>query len=168
VLVGEGPHLLAVDADHAHQLLFLQQWYDQQSPSACKLGESALRVIRLRQQIVDMDNVLCPGEAAKGSFRMGVNDRFTLPQLGVGRRRAAERKLPEATIFIERHRGEVRLAYARRVFQHRLEYRFQFTGRTGDDAQHFRGRRLLFHSLSSRVRACTSSNSRTFWIAMAA
>src|SRR5262249_43605165 len=71
VLVGEGPHLLTVDADDAHQLLFLQHWYDQQSPSASKLGESALRVVRLHQQIVDMDNVLCPGEAAKGSFRMG-------------------------------------------------------------------------------------------------
>jgi hypothetical protein len=79
VLVGEGPHLLTVDADDAHQLLFLQHWYDQQSPSASKLGESALRVVRLRQQIVDMDNVLCPGEAAKGSFRMGVKEWFTLP-----------------------------------------------------------------------------------------
>src|SRR5262245_41742690 len=41
VLVGEGPHLLTVDADDAHQLLFIQHWYDQQSPSASKLGESA-------------------------------------------------------------------------------------------------------------------------------
>jgi hypothetical protein len=59
-----------------------------------------LRVVRLRQKIVDMHNVLCPGEAAKGSFWMGPDDGFTLPQFGVGRRCAVERNMPEPAIFV--------------------------------------------------------------------
>src|SRR6476619_7024718 len=76
LLVGERAHLLAIDSDDAQQLLLLEQRYDQQSPGAGRLGESSLRMIRLRQQIVDMNNALCSGEAAKGSFWMGANHGF--------------------------------------------------------------------------------------------
>jgi hypothetical protein len=74
---------------------------------------------------------------------MGADDGFTLPQLGVGRRGAVERNMSERTIFVQHHGAEVRLAYAGRVFQHRLEYRLKRAGRAGNYTQHLGGRGLL-------------------------
>jgi hypothetical protein len=99
-----------------------------------------------------MDNVLCPGEAAKWSIRMGVDDGFTLPQLGVGSRGAVVRNMSERTIFVQRHGAEVRLAYAGRVFQHRPEYRLQFARRTADDLENLRGRGLLLQGFAKFVK----------------
>src|SRR5262249_23615237 len=100
-----------------------------------------------------MDNVLCPGEAAKWSIRMGADDGFTLPQLGVGRRGAVERNRSERTIFVQRHGAEVRLAYAGRVFQHRLEYRLKLARRAADDTEDLRSRGLLLQCLAQII--CT-------------
>src|SRR5215467_7845471 len=98
-----------------------------------------------------MDNVLCPGEAAKWSIRMGADDGFTLPQLGVGRRGAMERNRSERTIFVQRHGAEVRLAYAGRVFQHRLEYRLKLARRAVDDLEYLRRRSLLLQAFAQLV-----------------
>jgi len=111
-----------------------------------------LCVVWLRQDIVDMDNVLCPGEAAKWSIRMGVDDGFTLPQLGVGSRGAVVRNMSERTIFVQRHGAEVRLAYAGRVFQHRPEYRLKRARRAADDLEHLRRRSLLLQRLAQLVK----------------
>src|SRR5262245_57008085 len=100
-----------------------------------------------------MDNVLCPGETAKWSIRMGADDGFTLPQLGVGRRGAMERNRSERTIFVQRHGAEVGLAYAGRVFQHRVEYRLKLARRAADDLEHLRRRRLLLQCLAQIARA---------------
>src|SRR5262245_25719878 len=100
-----------------------------------------------------MDNVLCPGEAAKWSIRMGAENGFAPPQLGVGRRGAVGRNMSERTIFVQRHGAEVRLAYAGRVFQHRLEYRLKLARRAADDLEHLRSRRLLLQRLAEIVRA---------------
>src|SRR5437660_3552581 len=108
---------------------FLKQRHNQQGPSASKIGEPAPRVLRLRQDIFDMDHPLGSREVAEGGFRMGADDGFAPPQLGVGRRRTMERNMPESAIFVERHGAEVRLAYARRVLQHRVEHGLQFAGR---------------------------------------
>jgi hypothetical protein len=40
-------------------------------------------------------------------------------------------------------RAEIRITYPCRVLQHCLEYELQLPGRSGDDAQYFRCRRLL-------------------------
>src|SRR5262245_47890764 len=98
-----------------------------------------------------MDNVLCPGEAAKWSIRMGPENGFTLPQLGVGRRGAVARNMAKRTIFVQRHGAEVRLAYAGRVFQHRLEYRLKRARRAADDLEHLRRRSLLLQRLAQLV-----------------
>ena len=50
-----------------------------------------------------------------------------------------------------------------------IEHRLQIEGRPADHLEHVAGRGLVFQrSLSSRVRACTSSNRRAFSIAMTA
>ena len=65
--------------------------------------------------------------------------------------------------------AELGLAKSRRIRQHGLEHRLQLAGRAGDDLQHLGGCGLLLQRLgSSRVRACTSSNSRTFSMAITA
>ena len=65
--------------------------------------------------------------------------------------------------------AEIGLADAHRVRQHGLEHGLQLAGRTADDLQHVGGRGLLLEdSVSSLVRACTSSNRRTFSIAITA
>src|SRR5215471_272296 len=98
-----------------------------------------------------MDNVLCPGEAAKWSIRMGADDGFTLPQLGVGKWGAVVRNMSERTIFVQRHGAEVRLAYTGRVFQHRLEYRLKLARRAADDTEDLGSRRLLLQRLPQLV-----------------
>ena len=50
-------------------------------------------------------------------------------------------------------RAELGLANARRIRQHRLEYRLQLAGRAGDDAQHLRGRGLLLQRLAQIIGA---------------
>ena len=61
------------------------------------------------------------------------------------------------------------LAQARRRFDQRVEHRLQIEGRAADDLEHLGGGGLLLQQLgSSRVRTCTSSNSRTFSIAITA
>src|SRR5262249_21797018 len=75
----------------------------------------------------------------------------------------------ETLAIIEDQVTELGLADAHGVCQHSLEHRFQLTGRTADDAEDLGARGLLLQrSESSRVRACTSSNSRTFSIAITA
>ena len=67
------------------------------------------------------------------------------------------------------HEAELRAANTRGVFEHALEHRLQIAGRPADDAQHLRRRGLLLQGFrSSRVLACTSSNSRTLPIAITA
>jgi hypothetical protein len=70
----------------------------------------------------------------------------------------------------EIHVSESGLANAHRVCEYGLENRLQLPGRRRDDLQHLGGRGLLLQRLaeSARVRACTSSNSRTFSIAITA
>ena len=71
--------------------------------------------------------------------------------------------------FAEIHVSELGLANARRVCEHGLEYRLQLPGRRRDDLQHLGGRGLLLQRLAEiAVRACTSSNRRTFSIAITA
>ena len=61
------------------------------------------------------------------------------------------------------------LAQPRRRLDHRVEYGLQLEGRAADHLEHVGGRGLLLERLrSSSVRACTSSNSRTFSIAITA
>ena len=49
--------------------------------------------------------------------------------------------------------AELGLADARRILQHGLEHGLQFAGRTADDAQHLRRRRLLLQRLAQLVGA---------------
>src|SRR5262245_58389899 len=71
--------------------------------------------------------------------------------------------------FEEMKCAELGFAQARRVRQHGVKHGLQFAGRTRNDPQHLRGRGLLLQRLAEiAVRACTSSNSRTFSIAITA
>ena len=73
-----------------------------------------------------------------------------------------------ALVRIEQN-AELGLTDARGVCQHGSKYRLQFAGRTADDLEHLGGGRLLLQRLGKlAVRACTSSNRRTFSIAITA
>jgi len=53
--------------------------------------------------------------------------------------------------FAQEQKAELGLAEPSRVRQHRLEHWLEFPGRTRDDLQHLRGRRLLLQRLAQLV-----------------
>ena len=72
-------------------------------------------------------------------------------------------------IAIGKQVAEIGLADTHRVLQHGLEHRLQLAGRTRNDASTSEVAVCCSSdSDSSRVRACTSSNRRTFSIAITA
>jgi hypothetical protein len=69
------------------------------------------------------------------------------PRFGERRRCVVHRNRTKGVAFAQVKCSELSLAEARRVLQHGLEHRLEFTRRAGDDAQHLRGRRLLLQCL---------------------
>ena len=75
----------------------------------------------------------------------------------------------ERVSFVQDQRAELRAADPRRILQHLLEHRLQLAGRAADDLSTSDVAVCCSSdSVRSRVRACTSSNSRTFSIAITA
>ena len=56
-------------------------------------------------------------------------------------------------ILVEEQIAKSGPANVRRILQHGLKHRFQFAGRTADDFQHLRGRRLLLQRLAQFLSA---------------
>ena len=79
-----------------------------------------------------------------------------------------ERGDAESISFAEPHCAVAGAANPRSVRQHRLEHWLELTGRAADDGTSEVAVCCSSASDNSRVRACTSSNSRTFSIAITA
>jgi len=58
---------------------------------------------------------------------------------------------PQRVMLSQIKRTEVGLTNSSRIRQHRLENRFQFSGRTRDDLQHLRSRGLLLQRFAQLV-----------------
>src|SRR5262249_22499759 len=76
VLVGETPHLLAVDDDGADQIILLEHRYDEQRASAAYVDDGnghrgAFEVRRQGPSVADVDDLLRPDDLGMGSPRMG-------------------------------------------------------------------------------------------------
>ena len=173
LLVGEGANLLAVDGKDADQLVVLEHRNVKDGPEASEIDGShedrfALDVGWLRRDIDDMNRLLRLDDAAEGSSRTR-SLRSALPELGKCWRHSEHCSRTPCAILKTEQNTETGLADAHRIRQHGLEHGLKFAGRAGDDLQHVGGRGLLLQRFAkSRVRACTSSNSRTFSIAITA
>src|SRR5262249_15437205 len=158
LLVGERPHLLTIDSDRADQRVLLEHWYVDHRSRAGEVNEPnegriALDIGLLESNILDVLGFPGSCEAGKGNGGMVGNHKhwFARPSLDISARRIFQSYNPKSACLIEKHGAELGLADARRVVQHRLEYRLQLSGRTRDDAQYFRCCGLLTKCLAQFV-----------------
>ena len=156
LLIGERPHLLAVDSDPPDQLVVLEHRHDDEGASAGqveKLPEG--RVGRLfrdnDRQIGDMDCLFVVNESAQRSVRAGLQDRVALAEVHEGGRRIMHRRVTENRALAQHKVAELRAAEARRIGKQLVEHRLQVARRGADDAQHLRCRRLLLQRLSKAI-----------------
>ena len=96
LLVGEGPHFLAIDRDRADQLVVLEHRHIQQSPESSEIDGGhedrlALDIGCLGSDVGDMDGLLRLDGASKRGARPGAL-RTALPELGKLRRYADHRR----------------------------------------------------------------------------
>ena len=158
LLVAERAHLLAVHADRADQLAFLEHRHDQEGPATGELdlGDEqgiAFDVCLLLCDVGNVDQLLGRGDTAEAGSWAGADDRFALPPLGPCGRRAGRRDETESVAFAQPQVAEPGTADAHRILQHGLEHGLKLAGRRADDLQHLGGRRLLLQRLAEIVGA---------------
>src|SRR5262249_1579206 len=83
---------------------------------------------------------------------MRIDDWFSLEIFAIRRWRTVRCGETEAVPFAQPQITELRSADAHRTFQHGLEDGLQLAGRTRNNTQHFRRRRLLFQSFRKLSR----------------
>jgi hypothetical protein len=133
LLGGEGPHLLAVNADRADQVIVLQHRHDDDRTRTTEISEGGscritLEVRRLCLKVFDVHHLFRPDDLGMAASRMGTH-RFAPSSLGKCRRYIVESDLAEYVSFVEIQRAEFGLAEPRRVLQHGLEHGLQVAGR---------------------------------------
>ena len=133
LLVGEWPHLLAVDGDHAHQLAFFEHWYDQQRPGTGDLGDRLIGIFG--DDVGKVDDLFRVGNAVKDACPAAWRNRIALLFGGPCRRSIMQRNVTEYFPVVQQQVAEARLADVHCVFQHRLKYRLQCPGRPADDLE---------------------------------
>src|SRR5262245_56130045 len=105
-------------------------------------------------EVRNMLHLFSRGQAGKRIARSGTECWLARAFLAPGGRCPVHRRHAVRSVFVQQQRTEVRIAYPCRVLQHCLEYGLQLPGRSGDDAQYFRCRRLLLQRLAQFTRAC--------------
>src|SRR5215468_5073378 len=139
LLVGEWLDLLAVDADRADQLAFLEHRHEHHRTGAGEFDDFLGVISILGPYVSDVGGLLGLDDPIQQGARPRPDDGITPPQIREGRWRAIHRDIPEdAAVFIEDQVAELRPADAGRVLQHGLEHRVEFAGRAGNDLQHLR------------------------------
>ena len=175
LLVGEWPHLLAIDGDRADQLVLLEHRDDEDRAGAGEIDRATSRWIAFKIWRHGSDVSRCAPPASSCDYAPGALSGW----LETARSRARTRRSCRRYVVhrsnrenAPRRRGqyaELGLAEPRRILQHGVEHRLQLAGRARDDLSTSEVAVCCSSdSLSSRVRACTSSNSRTFSIAITA
>jgi len=160
LLVGERPHLLAVNHDRADQLPLLEHWYAKQAARAGIFDKgnyagTTLDISLLRPQVGGVDYCFGFGDAGeRGTGNIAyVHGRLPPPQLDVVRGCAVHRDRAKGVSLAKEQIAELCLAESRRVRQHGLEHGLQVAGRARDDAQHLGGGGLLLQRFAQFVGA---------------
>src|SRR5262249_39399202 len=160
-LVGKGPHLLAVNADHTDELVLLQHRNGHKGPGTAVFCDR--RIGAFRRHVCDLDRLHCVDCVKKvrghQAWRLFAEFR-KLPW------RVMRRNSPPSTRNIEPNAAsQMRVAFASIVSNtgSSVPDEFEMTCSTWEVAIC-----RSSDSESSRVRCCSASNSRTFSIAITA
>jgi hypothetical protein len=148
LLVGEGPHLLAVNADHADELVLLQHRNGHKGPRTAVFCDR--RVGAFHRHVCDLDrahNVDCVRKARGRQARRFFAEFRKLPW------RVMQRDTLKFIAFDKQHRAKRCIANARRVRQYDLEHWLERARRARDDLEHFGGRGLPLQRLGQLARA---------------
>src|SRR5580704_7292268 len=104
-------------------------------------------MLRLRCSVENVDDLLRPGNSAKGVFRVGAKERIARYLVGISGRCIMERNNPTTAVLIKGHRPHFGLTDTSRALQYGLEYWLKCAGGRTDDFQYLRSRRLLLKRL---------------------
>ena len=129
LLVGKRPDLLAVDGYCADQLVLLEHWHPEPSPSAggihkwCKY-RIAVEITLFRPDVGNMKDLLGSADAGQRSIRMNVAYAYACPPLPhrcIGGLRSVPRTGTKNIAIAKEQNAELSLADARCILQYRLE-----------------------------------------------
>src|SRR5262245_7293187 len=153
LIIGDGPHFLAVDDNRADELVLLEHRDGEKSPATSEFGDGnewaiALDVSLLRRNVGNVYYLLFPRHAAKGRFWVRMNNWLAPSLFGVGERHAVQRDSSEYLSFAERQSAELGSADVHRAFQHGPKHGLQLTRRRTNDAENIGGGRLLLQCLA--------------------
>src|SRR5262249_14109238 len=135
LLVGEGTNFLTKDDDDSNKLIVLEHRHANCGPSPAEFNCSdghrmTFGINSCRCNVGDLDRLLRSDHSAKKTI-WGRLERTALElYLDMSRRHIVARDNAQCTSFMEIEVGEIGLADARRIGQHRVEYRFQLARRT--------------------------------------
>ena len=125
LLVGERPHLLAIDAERADKRVFLDHGHNDGGACAANVGgRHAPRIFFLvgaaRAQIVNVDGLLVDREAPHASIRCP--DARLAAEFGKGWRHAARGSRRKGAVLELEHNAEFGIANVHGVFQHGVKH----------------------------------------------
>ncbi len=153
LLVGEGPHLLAVEEDRADGHVLVQQWRGHDRAMAepllvlAALGQLALHGLGEVRHV----NRATVHDGAADGVAAGDRQAVGLVQGAVDQPRGGDG--PQAVAIHDADAGAVRGALTRGVGGDLVEHLLDLARRAGDAAQHLVGRRLLRQRLGEVARA---------------
>jgi hypothetical protein len=134
LLLGERPHLLAVDGDRTDQLILFEHRHREHRSSARHFCEHhqrrfALGISLLRLDVGHVYQLLRRGHPDERILAPGVDHRVAPPQLLPCRGRVVERNASERVALVQQQIAEFRLADPSRLLHDGLEHRLQLPGR---------------------------------------
>src|SRR5262245_61034328 len=145
LLVGKGPHLLAVENDGAFDLIILDYRHSEYGADMPNFDSGnrqriALGIASRGGDISDLDDLFRTGNTPDNGLW---SEPRLLNNFSIGRHVTLECHDLPVIALVPMHEAESGFANSHRIYQHRIEDRFKLAGRTRDDLQHLRRRRLL-------------------------
>ena len=155
LLLGERPHLVAIDGDRADQLTLLEHRHDEKrahrQPVPRRDDGMPFDVSLLLREIDDMDHLLGPRQRPRPCLGPGRITGSRRPRPMQSARRATQRSGTSPSHSAAGCRLGPADAYC--IRQHGLKHGLQLAGRTADHREHLGGRRLLLQRLGQLARA---------------
>ena len=99
LLVGERPHLLPVDGDHADQRALLEHGHDEKRAGTIDQGDRLVGIFR--SEVGDVDELLGVGDAVEEARRPARSHRIALLLGGPGRRSIVQRDVSEHIALVQ-------------------------------------------------------------------